>query len=146
MLFLLIGINRRGNSIFLLQTEEEAKKFIKEVTKEVLCKFAGVEFFMTYIGYDEEVDSIIDSIDSLYKKLNDKKSQRSSVFKRNSYGIEERCVSTGLAANGRENKTLLSRESLIKRKWSEGDFLKELKSEKVPYSIETLMSKYIKEG
>lgn len=135
-----------GNSIFLLQTEEEAKKFIKEVTKEVLCKFAGVEFFMTYIGYDEEVDSIIKSIDLLYKKLNDKKSQRSSVFKRNSYGIEERCVSTGLAANGRENKTLLSRESLIKRKWSEGDFLKELKSEKVPYSIETLMSKYTKEG
>lgn len=135
-----------GNSIFLLQTEEEAIKFIKEVTKEVLCKFSGVEFFMTYISYDEEVDSIIDIIDLLYKKLNDKKSQRESVFKRKSYGIEEKCVTTKLAASGREGMTLLSRESLIKRKWSQKEFLQDLKAEKMPYSIETLMSKYIKEG
>lgn len=135
-----------GNSIFLLQREEEAQKFIKEVTKEVLCKFSGVEFFMTYIGYDEEEDSIIESIDLLYKKLNGKKSQRSSVFKRSSYGIEERCVSTGLAANGKERQVLLSNESLIKRRWSEKEFLENLKAEKAPYSIESLMSKYLKDG
>lgn len=135
-----------GNSIFLLQTEEDAIKFIKEVTKEVLCKFDGVEFFMTYEKYDEENDLIIDAIDLLYKKLNDKKSERKSVFKRKSYGIEERCVTTEQAACKREEGTPLSREALIKRKWSEKEFLKNLKSEKMPYSIETLMNKYLKQG
>lgn len=132
-----------GNSLFLFNTEDDGKNFIKYTTSEVLSKFPGVEFFMTYVDFDDESESIIDKIDELYKKLNKKKSERKSVFKRNSYGIEEKCVTTGLAATYRSNDGLLSRESEQKREWSSIEKLKKYSKES---TISNIIKKYEDKG
>ena len=54
-----------GNSLFIVDKEDDAKEFIKITTTEVLEKFPGVEFFMAYQKFDYENDSIIDAIDEI---------------------------------------------------------------------------------
>ncbi|WP_455542949.1 Cas10/Cmr2 second palm domain-containing protein [Intestinibacter sp.] len=104
-----------GNSLFMVDKEKDAKEFIKSTTTEVIKKFPGIEFFMAYHEFDYEKDSIIDAIDKIYKKLNDKKSARKSIFRRKSYGIEQECVKTGLPAFERDNGEYISKESTLKR-------------------------------
>lgn len=118
-----------GNSLFIVDSEKDAENFIKSTTREVLEKFPGVEFFMTYHGFDYEKDSIIDAIDKIYKKLNNKKSARTSVFRRKSYGIEQECVTTGLPAYKESEGVFLSRESYIKREWSKDEKLAKIGKE-----------------
>ena len=71
-----------GNSLFIMDNEDDAKEFITRTTWTVLEYFPGVEFFMAYESFDYNNDSIIDAIDKIYKKLNDKKSARASVFRK----------------------------------------------------------------
>lgn len=108
-----------GNSLFIMDNEDDAKEFITRTTRTVLEYFPGVEFFMAYESFDYNNDSIIDAIDKIYKKLNDKKSARASVFRKKSYGIEQNCVTTGLPAYKRYDGSFLSKESCIKRDWSD---------------------------
>ncbi len=75
-----------GNSLFIVDKEGDAKEFISRTTRTVLKDFPGVEFFMAYQKFDYDKDSIIDAIDKIYKKLNDKKSARASVFEKNHMG------------------------------------------------------------
>lgn len=132
-----------GNSLFIVDREEDAKEFIKVTTREVLEKFPGVEFFMAYHKFDYENDSIIDAIDDIYKVLNTKKSARASVFRRKSYGIEQECVTTDLPAYKKYNNVLLSRESYIKREWSEDDKIVKIGKES---TIGNIIKDYKKEG
>lgn len=132
-----------GNSLFLSDKKDDAINFIKDTTREVISKFPCVEFFMTYVDFDDEEESIIDKIDELYKKLNKKKSERKSVFKRNSYGIEEKCVTTGLTAAYRSNDGLLSRQSNQKRQWSSPEKLKKYNKDS---TINNIIKKYEEKG
>lgn len=132
-----------GNSLFIVDKEDDAKEFIKITTTEVLEKFPGAEFFMAYQKFDYENDSIIDAIDEIYKKLNDKKSARKSVFRRKSYGIEQECVTTGLPAYKRYDDVFLSRESYVKREWSKDDKLEELNKKN---SISKIIGDYSDKG
>lgn len=139
-----------GNSLFIVDSEKDAKKFIKWTTSQVLKEFPGVEFFMAYHKFDYEKNSIIDAIDEIYKKLNDKKSARASVFRRKSYGIEQECVTTGLPAYKRYDGAFLSRESYIKREWSKDDHRRELIQDKTQeeksITISGIIDKYEKQG
>ena len=130
-----------GNSLFILDNEDDAKKFISLTTKTVLKDFPGVEFFMAYQKFDYDKDSIIDAIDEIYKKLNDKKSARASVFRKKSYGIEQNCVTTGLAAYKRYDDVFLSRESYVKREWS-----KDEKQDKIKNTISDVIKEFEDRG
>ena len=135
-----------GNSLFIMDNEDDAKEFISRTTRTVLKDFPGVEFFMAYQKFDYENDSIIDAIDKIYKKLNDKKSARASVFRKKSYGIEQNCVTTGLPACGKYEKydnVFLSKESSIKRDWSDDKKLEKLNKEN---SISKIIKDYSQKG
>ena len=128
-----------GNSLFILDNEDDAKEFISRTTRTVLKDFPGVEFFMTYQKFDYDKDSIIDAIDEIYKKLNDKKSARASVFRKKSYGIEQNCVTTGLPAYKRYDDVFLSRESYVKREW-----YKDEKQDKIKNTISEVIEEFDK--
>lgn len=130
-----------GNSLFIVDNEDDAKKFISLTTKTVLKDFPGVEFFMAYQKFDYDNDSIIDAIDEIYKKLNDKKSARASVFRKKSYGIEQNCVTTGLPAYKRYDDVFLSRESYVKREWS-----KDEKQDKIKNTISDVIETFTEKG
>ena len=126
-----------GNSLFIVDKEDDAKEFISRTTRTVLKDFPGVEFFMAYHSFDYDKDSIIDAIDEIYKKLNDKKSARASVFRKKSYGIEQNCVTTGLPAYKRYDDVFLSRESYVKREWS-----KDEKQDKIKNTISDIIKDF----
>lgn len=130
-----------GNSLFIVDKEGDAKEFISRTTRTVLKDFPGVEFFMAYQKFDYDKDSIIDAIDKIYKKLNDKKSARASVFRKKSYGIEQNCVTTGLPAYKRYDDVFLSRESYVKREWS-----KDEKQESIKNTISEVIEVFRKKG
>lgn len=120
-----------GSSLFLFNEESDAKNFIRGLTTHVLKEFPGVEYFMAFQKFDNSCEDITKVIDKLYKKLNDKKSKRQSVFKRYSYGVEEKCNTTTLPAHllnkDREEKEYLSREATVKRYWSNQNKIKDIK-------------------
>lgn len=138
-----------GNSLFIVDSEKDAKEFIKSTTTEVLKEFPGVEFFMAYHKFDYDT-SIIKAIDDIYKELNDKKSARASVFKRKSYGIEQECVTTGLPAYKRLDGVFLSKESCIKREWSKDekrkDIMKGKSQDEKDITISGIIEKYVQKG
>lgn len=100
---------------------------------------------MAYQKFDYKEDSIIKAINDLHKKLNNKKSARSSVFRRKSYGIEQICVTTGLPASRVQDSLFLSRESCVKRDWSDDKKLEDLKEEN-SNSISRIIEDYSNKG
>lgn len=130
-----------GNSLFIVDKEDDVKEFISRTTRTVLKDFPGVEFFMAYQSFDDEQDSIIKAIDEVYRNLNNKKSARTSVFKRKSYGIEQNCVTTGLPAYKEYDNVFLSRESYVKREWS-----KDKKQKKINNAISEVIKKFEGKG
>lgn len=105
-----------GKSVYAFSNEERARDFTKGISNHVLLKYPGVELFLATCAYEEEHESIIDAINSLYGKLEQKKSGRESSFKVFDLGMGILCDSTGLPAVTQEKKSnrYLSAESQIK--------------------------------
>lgn len=88
-----------GKSLYIFESEENAREFIKEISKRVLIEFSGLELFMVYEGIDFSSEDIIKKIDILYKKLGIKKGKREHISRQISFGVEKVCRSTGLCAS-----------------------------------------------
>lgn len=84
-----------GSSLYRFDNEDYAKKFIKEISSEVIEKYPGIELFMVFQKYDLDV---MNAINEAYKKLGKKKNMRKHSGKQVSFGIEKICYSTGLPA------------------------------------------------
>ena len=104
-----------GKSVFEFDSEEQARRFIKDVSTAVLREYPGMELFMALNEYDENKESVIEAINTLYKKLEEKKSSRKSVFRFYGSGLTEQCRRTQLpAVTYDEREGYLSAESLVK--------------------------------
>ncbi len=103
-----------GKSVYAFSSSEDAKAFTKAISKTVLTDYHGVELFMATCGYDDENESIIDAINALYGKLEEKKSARLSTFRIYDLGINSMCESTGLPAVTKDRGKSLSSESALK--------------------------------
>ncbi len=77
-----------GKGLYKFEHEAEAKKFISVISEMVLVRYPGVELFGAIETYDNEKESVIAKIESLYEKLEKKKSQRYTSFRVNGFGVE----------------------------------------------------------
>lgn len=93
-----------GKSVYAFDTEGSAKQFVSKVSREVLVEYPGVELFMAVHGYDIDSESVVDAINTLYGKLEKKKSARANSFRIYGLGITDLCVDTGLPAGDKEVK------------------------------------------
>ena len=106
-----------GKSVYEFDSEERAKSFIKNVSTAVLRDYPGIELFMAMNGYDENTDSVIEAINTLYGKLEEKKSSRKPAFRFYGSGLTEQCRGTQLpAVEYDEKEGYLSAESFLKLK------------------------------
>ena len=104
-----------GKSVFEFDSSDRAKRFIKNVSTDVLHSYPGMELFMALNGYDEDKESVIDAINTLYGKLEEKKSSRRPAFRFCGSGLTEQCRRTMLPAVAYdEQEGYLSAESLFK--------------------------------
>ena len=104
-----------GKSVFEFDLSDRAKLFIKNVSTDVLRQYPGLELFMAMNGYDENTESVIDAINILYGKLEEKKSSRKPAFRFYGSGLTEQCRRTQLPAVVYDEKEgYLSAESLLK--------------------------------
>lgn len=83
-----------GKSVYEFESENGAKAFIRSVSRTVLEQYPGMALFMAMEGYDTEKESVIDAINRLYGKLEEKKSRRASAFRLFDLGIAKQCEST----------------------------------------------------
>lgn len=114
--------NGGGSSLYHFSEEEEARDFIKKVSREVIKTYPGVEIFMVYEGYRPDQDKVTEVIDKLYISLEEKKSSRKYAGEQLSFGIERECMSTRLPATDYElmdgRKRFYSEEIMVKRRES----------------------------
>lgn len=110
-----------GKSVYAFESEDRAKTFIAQMSEYVLINEPGVELFMTYYGYDQDNESVIDAIHELYNKLDMKKSMRKSSFQIQGLGITESCFDTQLPAVGKDSKTKRFYSQDVKVKIEEAD-------------------------
>ena len=109
-----------GKSIYTFPTENAAKNFVRCISTEVIRNYPGTELFMAHIGYGKSEEkkpimSIVEAVDELYGKLEQKKAERQSAFCLLGLGITEKCVSTQLPAVKNDPlRGLLSAESAKK--------------------------------
>lgn len=104
-----------GKSVFEFDSSDRAKRFIKNVSTDVLRSYPGMELFMALNGYDADKESVIDAINTLYGKLEEKKSSRRPAFRFCGSGLTEQCRRTMLPAVAYdEQEGYLSAESLFK--------------------------------
>lgn len=126
-----------GKSVFEFDSEERARIFIKKVSTDVLRNYPGMELFMALNGYDADKESVIDAINTLYGKLEEKKSSRKPAFRFYGSGLTEQCSRTQLpAVKYDEKEGYLSAESLckLKKAWnSQGEAFEELLPNKEQY-------------
>lgn len=105
-----------GKTIYSFENRDERSKFIEELSVKILKSYPGLEVFITTEEYDENESIVKNVIDSLYKKLESKKTMRKNAALQLGFGIEVPCTSTGLPASGKEN---LNNEIIVKRAWAE---------------------------
>lgn len=108
-----------GKTIYLFQQEKEAEKFIADFSVHVLKRYPGLELFMVKQNFNIKEEDIKQSIKSIYKKLEKKKSSRIYAGNQLGFGIEKECISTKYPATGFYNedgeKKYISSEIKIKR-------------------------------
>lgn len=104
-----------GKSVYAFDSYDNAAGFVKKMTREVIEYYPGVELFMAIQEYDTEKDSVINAINDLYGKLEEKKASRCHNFKTIGLGITETCVDTALPASQYEyagkDKIIVSSEA-----------------------------------
>ncbi len=77
-----------GNSFFKFETENSAKEFISKISLDILRFFPEIEVFFSINKMENTKGNVLkDSMEKLEKK----KSERRSSFKKISFGLEEIC-------------------------------------------------------
>lgn len=87
-----------GKSLYSFDNKESAKNFIKNISKEVITKYPGLEIYFSTRECSLEKDNVVNEIDKLYKDLMTKKAKRINSINQQALGIEKKCDSTGLPA------------------------------------------------
>ena len=95
-----------GKSVYEFSSEADAKLFVKNVSIATLRDYPGVELFMAIQDYNEKTESVIEAINQLYGKLEEKKSSRELSFRFYGSGMEELCSSTQLPAAGLDRRSM----------------------------------------
>lgn len=104
-----------GKSIYAFTSEECAREFVRRMSRTALEKYPGVELFFARHSYNESSQTIIDAMNSLYQKLEEKKAVRESAFRIFDLGITKQCESTQLPAVAvNESGQYISAESKVK--------------------------------
>lgn len=125
-----------GKSVFEFDSVGMATEFIKGITLHVLQQYPGAELFAASHDYDPDNDSLMDSVNSLYGKLENKKQARRSSFELYGLGMEQRSADSQLPAAGRdESGRLISAECMAKIKKAAGqeEFFKDVLPDAVGY-------------
>lgn len=100
-----------GQTIFYFDTKSDSVNFSKKLSLELLEKYPSLEFFISCEDYDPDKDSVINKIDVLFEKLENKKAIRDKYSYIIDFGITQECDSTRLPAveskyDNEEGKTL----------------------------------------
>lgn len=107
-----------GKSVYTFGSYDNAKAFIENMTRGVIEQYPGIELFMAVHDYDINSDSVIDAINALYGKLEEKKAARRHNFRTIGLGITEICADTSLPAAEYEyfgkDKFAVSSEAAVK--------------------------------
>lgn len=117
--------NGGGNSLYKFDGEEQAKKFVKDISERVLRDYPGIQLFMVIKNYNDKEYEVIKAIKDAYKKLEKKKNSRKNSGLQKSFGIEKTCESTGLPAycsDPDNSKRLISEGVFRKIENSYGDY------------------------
>lgn len=94
-------VNRGGgSSIFYFDDHDQAVSFNMALTKMLLKTYPGLEFFVGLQNYDPKSDRIMDAMDNLFSRLEQKKSTRMHYAGITDLGISEKCASTRFPAIG----------------------------------------------
>ncbi|WP_283592010.1 Cas10/Cmr2 second palm domain-containing protein [Clostridium butanoliproducens] len=96
-----------GNSMYIFDNEEEAKKFNEIFSRFVIEYFDGLELIMVIKEFDIKEKNIVDLYEEIEQALTKKKGERKYQFRRLSYGLTKICPNTRKPA-GYECKELSS--------------------------------------
>lgn len=141
-----------GNSMYIFDNEEEAKKFNKIFSRFVIEYFDGLELIMVIKEFDIKKSNIVGLYEEIEQALTKKKGERKYQFKRLSYGLTRICPNTRKPAgyeynekdnNGKKKIKYISKESKDKLRFHDflcGDSEYYDKQNKIKYMIG---SKYI---
>lgn len=110
-----------GKSVYEFETEETAQIFAQTISYTVRACYPGAELFIASLAYDTENDLLIDCIETLYRKLETKKSARIPSFGLRGLGIAQRCAdSQAPAVDHDDDDRLISAECKAKIKKAAG--------------------------
>lgn len=129
-----------GKNLYVFETEEEGKNFIKVFSKDALINYPGIELFIVGQAFDFYKDNLKVEMMKIYDKLDSKKMRRDSAGIQASFGIERICSSTGMVSTSYDakEKQYVSSEINNKRNYSknQSSTFKEL----IPKGYELLTS------
>ncbi|NEZ70392.1 hypothetical protein EXM31_01010 [Clostridium botulinum] len=109
-----------GNSMYIFDNEEEAKKFNEIFSRFVIEYFDGLELIMIIKEFDIKKSNIVGLYEEIEQALTKKKGERKYQFKRLSYGLTKICPNTRKPAgyeynekdnNGKKKIKYISKES-----------------------------------
>lgn len=117
-----------GKSLYCFKNEDNAKNFIRNVSREIITNYPGLEVYFSTKECSLEKDNVVCEIDKLYKDLMTKKAKRINSINQQALGIEKKCESTGLPASKVMEERLVSSEissKIIKYKNEIKNYFKE---------------------
>ncbi|HDK7174407.1 Cas10/Cmr2 second palm domain-containing protein [Clostridium botulinum] len=83
-----------GNSMYIFDNKEDAKKFNKIFSRFVIKYFDGLELIMVIKEFDIKEKNIVDLYEEIEQALTKKKGERKYQFRRLSYGLTKICPNT----------------------------------------------------
>ena len=86
-----------GNALYVFPNPEAGQEFARLYSSYIMNRYPGITLYL--VGYElKDGESVKDGIDQCYKKLNQKKNNRSHGIGVIDYGATVRCASTNLPA------------------------------------------------
>lgn len=106
-----------GKGLYSFNSEEDAKGFIREISRKVIEEYPGVQLYFVRKEVSLENHNIAKEIEDLYILLGKKKSRKIGDIGQVSLGIEKICDSTGLPGKTYNESRIVSDEIESKLKF-----------------------------